>query len=85
MTFRVEFYYLESKTKEVVDEWTTEGFRYPDLTAMDYMDCRDCELNKGEEVIVTLFRDGEARSSILWYENDGEQNYSVIFERSEEE
>ena len=79
MVFRVEFFDIKEIEVKTVDEWTVEDFRYPDLTAADYMECSDYELGEGSNVVVTLFRNDIAVSSVLWFNEDGEERIEVIF------
>ena len=81
--YRVEFYYIGINDKDVVDTWEAEEWRYPDLTAVDYMESSDWGMTPRERIsgiIVTLFVDDKAVSSVLWHEGtDGEEKFDTIF------
>ena len=87
VVYRVEFFYTQagggSGDKEVVDEWEVEDWRYPDLTAADYMETSDWwEMTPNEDgIIVTLFRDGIAVSSVWWYKDklNGREAINRVF------
>lgn len=81
--YRVEFFHIGSGLREVVEEWHTEEDRYPDLTAVDYMDCAEWELATEEAIsgiIVTLFIDEKPMSSVWWHKGDKGEEYDTVFE-----
>lgn len=85
--YRVEFFRLGSGTRETAEEWLVEEDRYPDLTAVDYMECEEFEFDQSDlesGIIVTLFIEGKPVSSVLW-RGYGTENFSEIFELTEEE
>lgn len=68
--YRVEFFHIGSGMREAVDEWLVEEDRYPDLTATDYLETSDWELDFRDAengIIVTLFIEGKPVSSVLWH------------------
>ena len=82
VTFRVEFFYTDARhdNRETVDEWKVEEWRYPDLTAAEYMETSDWEMSSSESgIIVTLFKDDVAVSSVWWFKRDGKEWFNEIF------
>lgn len=80
--YRVEFFHIGSRTMETAEEWLVEEDRYPDLTAVDYMECEEFEFDQSDlesGIIVTLFIEGKPVSSVLWH-GYGTENFSEIFE-----
>ena len=68
--YRVEFFHIGSGVREVAEEWLVEEDRYPDLTAVDYLETSDWELDFRDAesgIIVTLFIDEKPVSSMLWH------------------
>lgn len=68
--YRVEFFHLGSGIRETAEEWLVEEDRYPDLTATDYLETSDWELDFRDAesgIIVTLFIEGKPVSSVLWH------------------
>ena len=85
--YRVEFFHIGSGVREVVEEWLVEEGKYPDLTAVDYMDCAEFELSTKEAIsgiIVTLFIDGKPVSSVWWHKGIAEE-FDTVIELTEEE
>lgn len=84
--YRVEFFHLGSGVKETADEWLVEEDRYPDLTATDYLETSDWELDLRDAesgIIVTLFIEGKPVSSVLWHKwhkTDDAELVDEIFE-----
>ena len=83
-TYRVEFFYIGIKfdNRETVDSWEAEEWRYPDLTVTDYMEASDWELSPMERIsgiIVTLFVDDVATSSVWWHEGTNGEELDTIF------
>ena len=80
--YRVEFFHIGSGVREVAEEWLIEEDKYPDLTAVDYMECEEFEFDQSDlesGIIVTLFIEGKPVSSVLWH-GYGTENISEIFE-----
>ena len=68
--YRVEFFHIGSGIRETAEEWLVEEDRYPDLTATDYLETSDWELDFCDAesgIIVTLFIEGKPVSSVLWH------------------
>lgn len=68
--YRVEFFHIGSGKRETAEEWLVEEDRYPDLTAVDYMECEGFEFDQSDlegGIIVTLFIEGKPVSSVLWH------------------
>lgn len=81
-TYRVEFFFIGTRDKLVADSWEVEEWRYPDLTAVDYMECADYDFQLSDlesGIIVTLFIEGKPVSSVLWH-GYGAENIDEIFE-----
>lgn len=86
--YRVEFFHIGSGTRETAEEWLVEEDRYPDLTAVDYMDCAEWELATEEAIsgiIVTLFIEGRPVSSVWWHKGDRGEEYDTVFEVERDE
>ena len=86
--YRVEFFHIGSGVREVAEEWLVEEDRYPDLTAVDYMDCAEFELPTKEAIsgiIVTLFIEEKPVSSVWWHKGIANEEYDTVFELTEEE
>ena len=86
-TYRVEFFFIGTRDKLVIDSWEAEEWKCPDLTATDYMeranyDFQSFDLESG--IIVTLFIEGKPVSSVLWH-GYGTENISEIFEVERDE
>lgn len=80
--YMVEFFHIESGMREVAEEWLVEEDKYPDLTAVDYMECEEFEFDQSDlesGIIVTLFIKGKPVSSVLWH-GYGTENFSEIFD-----
>lgn len=68
--YKVEFFRLGSGVRETAEEWLVEEDRYPDLTAIDYLETSDWELDFRDAesgIIVTLFIDEKPVSSVWWH------------------
>lgn len=86
--YRVEFFHIGSGVREVAEEWLIEEDKYPDLTAVDYMDCAEFELPTKEAIsgiIVTLFIEEKPVSSVWWHKGIANEEYDTVFELTEEE
>lgn len=82
--YRVEFFYMgvAFDNREEVDSWRAERGLFPDLTATDYMENSDWELSPNDAVngiIVTLFVNDKAVSSVWWHRGKDGDEFTTIF------